>query len=130
MIAFMEAAKALADETRVRLLMALEGREVCVCQLIELVGLAPSTVSKHMSILRHARLVESRKEGRWIFYRHARCCGSPVVAQALDWVRSCLGEELQIREDQKRLGQVLEMDPEILCKKQCAREPSTAPRAS
>ena len=122
MIAFMEAAKALADETRVRLLMALEGREVCVCQLIELVGLAPSTVSKHMSILRHARLVESRKEGRWIFYRHAQCCSaSTVVADALAWVRNCLGKERQILEDQERLKKVLKMDPEELCKKQCAR---------
>ncbi len=117
----MDAAKALADETRVRLLMALEGRELCVCQLIELGGLAPSTVSKHMSILRHARLVESRKDGRWIYYRHAQCESSPVVAQALAWARSCLADELQIRADQKQLKQVLKQDPEVLCKKQCGR---------
>lgn len=121
MIAFMEAAKALADETRVRLLMALEGREVCVCQLIEMVGLAPSTVSKHMSILRHARLVESRKEGRWIFYRHPQNCDSPIVAQALDWARRCLADDTKVRQDRERMAQVLEMDPEALCRKQCCR---------
>ena len=68
--------KALADETRVRALMALRRRELCVCQLVELLGLAPSTVSKHMSILKQARLVESRKEGRWMFYRLAQAGGA------------------------------------------------------
>lgn len=60
MLDFMAIAKALADENRVRLLLALQKQELCVCQLIELIGLAPSTVSKHMSILRQARLVEAR----------------------------------------------------------------------
>ena len=45
-------AKALSDEHRVRNLAILEGRELCVCQVIELLGLAPSTVSKHLSILK------------------------------------------------------------------------------
>ena len=71
MLDFMAIAKALADENRVRLLLALQKQELCVCQLIELIGLAPSTVSKHMSILRQARLVEARKEGRWVYYRPA-----------------------------------------------------------
>jgi ArsR family transcriptional regulator, arsenate/arsenite/antimonite-responsive transcriptional repressor len=71
MFDIMSLIKALADETRVRLLAALEGRELCVCQLIELVDLAPSTVSKHLSILRSARLIEGRKDGRWMHYRLA-----------------------------------------------------------
>jgi AhpD family alkylhydroperoxidase len=49
--------------------MALWDGELCVCQMIELLGLAPSTVSKHISILRPAELLESRKDGRWIYYR-------------------------------------------------------------
>ncbi len=118
---FMTVTKALSDETRVRLLLALENREVCVCQLIELVGLAPSTVSKHMSVLRQARLGESRKEGRWIYYRHPECCASPLVGDALTWVRSNLSGKKQVREDRKRLNQVLRIDPEELCRKQCAR---------
>ena len=61
--------KALSDENRIRALMMLTGGELCVCQIIEMLGLAPSTVSKHMSILRQAGLVETRKEGRWIYYR-------------------------------------------------------------
>ena len=58
--------RALADESRVRALLALRQGELCVCQLTELFGAAPSTVSKHLSVLYQAGLVESRKEGRWV----------------------------------------------------------------
>jgi len=51
MFEFMNITKALADENRVRILMALNGRdELCVCQLIDMLQLAPSTVSKHLFI--------------------------------------------------------------------------------
>ncbi|HSW02527.1 MAG TPA: metalloregulator ArsR/SmtB family transcription factor [Sedimentisphaerales bacterium] len=59
--------KAMADGNRLRVLMALTGGELCVCQIVELLQLAPSTVSKHMSILRQAGLVEGRKDGRWMY---------------------------------------------------------------
>jgi ArsR family transcriptional regulator len=49
--------KALADENRVRILLAVQGRELCVCQIVELLGLAQSTVSKHVSILHQASAV-------------------------------------------------------------------------
>ena len=48
-----------------------EGGELCACQITELFGLAPSTMSKHLSILYQAGLVDSRKEGRWIYFRVA-----------------------------------------------------------
>ena len=49
--------KALADENRLRIVAALEGQELCQCQLVELLGLATSTVSRHASILQQARVV-------------------------------------------------------------------------
>ena len=60
--------KALADENRLRMLLALQDGELCVCQITELMGLAMSTVSKHLSILYQAGLVNARKEGRWMYY--------------------------------------------------------------
>ena len=72
MFEFLNITKALAEENRVRILLALEVEELCVCQIIELLELAPSTVSKHMSVLRQARLVDGRKEGRWMYYRLAK----------------------------------------------------------
>ena len=113
---FMAVAKALADETRVRLLMAVGDRELCVCQLIDLAGLAPSTVSKHMAILKQARLVETRKQGRWVYYRLPEPEESlPVARDALEWVRCSVGETTEIRQDAKQLEKILKMAPEDLC---------------
>ena len=66
---FMAITKALSDPTRVRILLALRRGELCVCQITELFGLAPSTVSKHLSMLHHAGLILSRKSERWVYYR-------------------------------------------------------------
>ena len=83
MFEFLNITKALAEENRLRILLALDGAELCVCQLVELLELAPSTVSKHMSVLRQARLVESRKDGRWMHYRLAddgsHCLGKSIT---------------------------------------------------
>ena len=122
MLDFMAIAKSLADENRVRLLLALQKQELCVCQLIELIGLAPSTVSKHMSILKQARLVETRKEGRWVYYRLAGQSALPAVCEALAWVRRSLADESQVACDAIRLEAILKLDPEALCENQCAPE--------
>ncbi|NIA16285.1 MAG: metalloregulator ArsR/SmtB family transcription factor [Nitrospiraceae bacterium] len=115
---FMDIAKALADENRVRALMILKDTELCVCQIIELLGLAPSTVSKHMAILRQARLVEGRKEGRWIHYRRADAESSPYLADTLAWLDQCLENNATTRADCKKLKEILKVDPEEICKRQ------------
>ena len=115
---FMTITKALSDENRVRMLMALSEGELCVCQITELVGLSPSTVSKHMSILRQARLVEGRKDGRWLYYRCPGDDASNAVRAALFWVRSSLKKDPAILADAKHLKKVLSLDPEKLCRRQ------------
>jgi ArsR family transcriptional regulator, arsenate/arsenite/antimonite-responsive transcriptional repressor len=118
MYEIMAVTKAIADETRVRMLAALEGRELCVCQLIELVELAPSTVSKHLSILRGARLIESRKDGRWMYYRLAPKDSPKLITDALSWLIKSSYTQQRILNDHKRLEQILKTDPEQLCRKQ------------
>ncbi len=118
MYEIMAVTKAMADETRVRMLAALEGRELCVCQLIELVELAPSTVSKHLSILRGARLIESRKDGRWMYYRLALEDSPKLIKGALAWLTKSLHSQQRILNDRQRLEQILKTDPELLCRKQ------------
>lgn len=108
--------KAMADETRVRILMALRQQELCVCQITELVGLAPSTISKHMSILSQAKLVFSRKEGRWIFYRPAGTTEPEAVSTALIWLANTLEKDNRILDDTKRLQEILKIDKEELCR--------------
>jgi ArsR family transcriptional regulator len=115
---FMNITGALADETRVRTLLALVQGELCVCQITELFGLAPSTVSKHLSLLFQAGLVESRKDGRWIYYKLAGKNAAVEVREALDWVEKSLGNSPQVLEDGKRLKKILKQDPTDLCKRQ------------
>jgi DNA-binding transcriptional ArsR family regulator len=119
MRAFMNLTKALADETRVRLLLALRQGEVCVCQLTELCGLAPSTVSKHLSILAQAGLVNSRKDGRWIYYQLPDDSAPVAVREAIDWVTKALADQPPVVADTRRLKQVLKLNASELCKRQC-----------
>ncbi len=116
---FMNITKALADEKRVRALLALRQGELCVCQMTELFGLAVSTVSKHLSVLYQAGLVESRKEGRWIYYRLPDKKAPEAVRQALEWVEQSLSGEPRIAEDLEQLKHILKIDPVEICKRQC-----------
>lgn len=61
----------LADATRAKILFALSQEELCVCDLAGLLGLRVSTVSQHLRLLRTARLVRHRKDGRMVYYRLA-----------------------------------------------------------
>jgi len=116
---FLNLTKALADESRVRLLLALRQGELCACQLTELLQLAPSTVSKHLFLLKHAGLLEARKQGRWIYFRLADKCAPVAVREAIDWVDKSLGRSASALEDGRRLKQILKEDPSELCKRVC-----------
>lgn len=113
--------KALADENRIRLLLALRHGELCVCQLTELLGLAASTTSKHLSILYQAALVDSRKEGRWMYYSLPHKGTEPSLREATRWLHVALAHDERIEEDAERLKKVRAMDPVELCKRQCGR---------
>lgn len=112
---FMSIIKALADENRVRALMALRERELCVCEIIELLGLAPSTVSKHLSILYQAGLLESRKDGRWVYYRLAAKDAPVEAREAVAWVCKCLANDHTMQNDIKRLLDIIKVEPTGKC---------------
>ncbi len=118
---FMNITKALADANRVRMLLALREQELCACQITELFGLAPSTMSKHLSIVYQAQLVKTRKEGRWVFYSLPGKEAPRTVRQALNWVCDSLGEDEQAANDAKELKRLLKIDPSELCRRQCQK---------
>jgi ArsR family transcriptional regulator len=118
---FIRITKALADPSRVRVLLALKRRELCVCQISELLQLAPSTISKHLSILNHAGLIESRKEERWVFYRLPDRGGAVAVREALDWVLKSLSRTAEAEADRSRLEKILKMNPSTICQRQLQR---------
>lgn len=102
--------KALSDETRVRALLSLKGGELCLCQVIEVLGLAPSTVSKHMKVLQRARLVDRSKRGKWCFYRLADGRDGPAARRALAWIVAELRDSPTIARDSERIRKVREQD--------------------
>ena len=71
--------KALADETRLKMLRLLRLREMCVCELTVALDLTQPTASHHLNILKNVGLLKDRKEGKWTFYRVAK----PRVIQGL-----------------------------------------------
>ena len=115
----MKNAKALADENRVRVLLALRSGELCACQITELFGLAPSTMSKHLSVLHQAGSVRSRKEGRWIYFRLPNGEAPAVVKQAIHWVSKSVEEQPRIQQDALFVKKILKLNPSELCKRQC-----------
>ena len=117
----MNITKALSEENRVRIILALRNGELCVCEIIALLSLAPSTVSKHMSILRQAGIVEGRKEGRWMYYRLAGKDAPGEVQRAISWVCGSVLEKEVIRNDAKRLDEILRVGREVLCGQQKKR---------
>lgn len=112
---FLDITKALSDETRVRALLSLRGGELCLCQIIALLGLAPSTVSKHMDLLYRAGLVLRRKEGRWHYFRLAERESTPAVQGALRWVLQTLKDESALQADAHKLTGVRQRDLEEVC---------------
>jgi DNA-binding transcriptional ArsR family regulator len=106
--------KALSDETRVRALMSIRDGELCLCQIIDVLGLAPSTVSKHMNVLQQARLVQRRKKGKWHFYRLADRPAGSAASRALSWIVKELGDDSRIRQDARKVRAVRKQDLETL----------------
>ena len=60
--------KALCDETRLRIIWALDQGEMCVCDLADTLGMSPSAISHQLSTLKIASLVKSRRAGKEVFY--------------------------------------------------------------
>lgn len=105
---FMNITKAMADSSRIRIISSLTEGELCVCQISDMLNLASSTVSKHLSILRHAGFVKQRKDGRWIYYKID--CNSAQSKSALEWIKNSLKNDNQIKTDKKTLKNSLLCD--------------------
>lgn len=110
----LKAAKALSDGNRLKALKLLEGRDLCVCELTAALGLAQSTVSKHLSLLEDAGLVERVKDGLYVNYRLARENGSPYAGPLLGLMAGWLNEDKDIRDLKASL---VGIDRQVLCRR-------------
>ena len=96
--------KALADETRLRILGLLLTGEVCVCHIHESLKIPQSKTSRHLAYLRHAGLVETRRDGLWIHYRMA-ALSDPLLRTISETVQHALTHMEAIHRDARRLEQ-------------------------
>lgn len=107
---FVKVMKALSDPSRVKVVKALEVRELCVCELREVVGLAQPTVSKHLKVLEEAGLIAGRKDGQWVYYRLSP---TSIYAEAmLESLRGWLANDADVRQ---LLEQLPSIDRHLLC---------------
>ena len=94
---------ALSDRTRLRLLNLMDGREVCVCYFVEVLGQSQPKISRHLAYLRRAGVVAARREGKWMHYRivvPSHAGAARILRETLAVVR----EEKSMQSDQARLG--------------------------
>jgi len=98
--------KALSDPNRIRIIKMLEIKELCVCEVREVLGLSTSTVSKHLSILRDAELIIDAKDGKWVNYMLNDKTELSLVRGLLDLTKVSFKDEKQIRADRRKLHAV------------------------
>ena len=94
---------ALSDPTRLRLLNLMEGREVCVCYFVEILGQSQPKISRHLAYLRKAGVVSARREGKWMHYRMERL-DDPSIAAVADSVLAALKHDRLMRSDLEKLN--------------------------
>lgn len=93
--------KALSDTNRIRILKMLEVRPLCVCEITDILNLATSTVSKHLSILRDAGLIEDEKDGKWVNYDLNREQNDEYARHLLPLMRTWLQENTLVLKDKE-----------------------------
>ncbi len=106
--------RALSDENRLRILLALKNHPLCVCEIASLLELAQSTTSKHLSILRQARLLEQKRHKRRTYYT-LPTESPPQIQEVLHYVNTHLEQSGQAQKDAIRLTEILESmrDPHL-----------------
>ncbi len=110
--------KALAHPVRLRILALLGDGELCVCAITEVMGLAPSTVSQHLSDLRRAGFVTERKEGRWVHYA---LCGGVSATSLLGLLRDELAGDATLAADRRAVRGARDKGMPRACAPQGAR---------
>ena len=111
--------KGLSDETRLRILILLTQRELCVCEIEASLKLSQAKVSRHLTVLRHAGLVHNRRRGTWIYYRL-----TTPRNEMEKILQKCLKNGFRgvpvVHRDLKKLKDILAKGPASICKERRA----------
>lgn len=104
--------KALSDSNRIRIIKMLEVRPLCVCEITAVLGLATSTVSKHLSILRDTGFIFDQKENKWVNYHLNKVSQLQYVKELLPLLEKWLPDSQIIMQDRDK---VMVVDREKIC---------------
>lgn len=94
--------RALGDETRLRIVALLSHGELCVCHIESALELNQSTASRQLGILKASGVVDSRREGTWVYYR-LTSQEHETVANALEVLTKAFGAERALRTDHAKV---------------------------
>ena len=108
-------AKACADSNRIRILKVLEAGELCVCQIVAALHAATSTVSKQLTELKKAGLVQQRRQGKWVYYRLADKPLNDYAPSMLAVLQSHLNDDATIISDRQSLAKILTIPLSVCC---------------
>ncbi len=95
--------RAFSDRTRLRILHLLQAGELCVCDLVDVLGVPQPKVSRHLAYLRKARLVNIRKAGLWSYYTLAPAKAS-FHAKLLECLSCCFRDVPELKRDADKLA--------------------------
>ena len=98
--------KALSDPNRIRIVKLLEIQPLCVCEITSILGLATSTVSKHLSILKESGFIFEQKEGKWVNYHLNRATRQSTIRELLSLISKTDLDDSTIRTDQEKVRSV------------------------
>jgi ArsR family transcriptional regulator len=107
-----KAFKALSETHRIRIVEMLKIRPLCVCEITSILGLATSTVSRHLSVLREAGFITDEKDGKWVNYRLKTRSDVHGVMDLIAMLGDWLPDDDTIRSDAQ---QVMTVDRDEIC---------------
>ncbi len=95
--------KTLSEPVRLRIVyLLLEKGELCVCDLVDALGLSQSVISRHLAYLRNNNLVMTRRDGVWIYYAITACCCEPLF----EYIRQSGRDNAEMQADVQRIDKV------------------------
>ena len=98
--------KALSDPNRIRIIKMLSERELCMCEVREMLNLSNSTVSKHLTILRDANLLLDSKDGKWVNFQLNDKSEQKFIRSLIALIKNSFEDDEVVQEDSKKLHRV------------------------
>ncbi len=101
---YLNVMKALGDENRLRIVMMLKVRPLCVCEMHEVLNIALSTISAHLKLMKNIGILDDEKDGRWVTYRLVK--ENSFVNELLEVLGKGLRNNQRIQNDRRMLSRI------------------------